>query len=213
MRNDMKLRELLLLIAIVCAATAAAQDYTYSSMKYLLEGEGIETDDISVEKRTKNQISLYGGADYRIQVHENKKLSKFLRKRCFAVKQGDNLYVNCRKLRFHKLKFGGWYAPALQIKKSGNIFFSAVPLGTVAGQKQHGMDVTLAGPIGDAIATSSLVTKRVYYEIDSETGKVSLVDVKRMRELLAATPSLAKEYKAEESDSASITGKYLKQLK
>jgi hypothetical protein len=207
----MKRWELLLFFAI-CYATAAAQDYTYSSLKYFLNNEGIETDDISVEKRTKNQISLYGGADYRIVVHENKKLNKFLKKKCYAVKKSDELYVNCKKLRFHKLKFGGWYAPAMQISSSQNIFFSAVPLGTVAGQRQHNMDVTLAGPIGDAIATSSLVTKRVYYEIDAATGKVSLVDEKRTKELLKSRPELLKQYEKEPSDSAKIVGKYLKQL-
>jgi hypothetical protein len=203
----------LLILLFICCATAGAQSYTYSSLKYFLNREGIETDDISVEKRTRNQISLYGGADYRIQVHENKKLSKYLRKRCFVVEANGELYVNCRKLRYHKLKFGGWYAPALQIASSDNIFFSAVPLGTVAGQKQHGMDVTLGGPIGDAIATSSLVSKRVYYEIDATTGRVELVDVKRMRALLGSDKKLLKEYKKEESDSAKITGKYLKSLR
>ncbi len=197
----------ILYLLILCCASLTAQDYTYSNLKSLLKDDGIETDDICIEKRTKNQISLRGGADYRIQVHENKKLSKYIKKRCYAVKKDTATYVNCKRLKFHKLRFGGWYAPAMVI--DGNVYFRAIPLGTVAGQKQHNMDVTLGGPIGDAIATASLVSKRVYYEIDGVTGKVGLVNSKRLIELLGNREELIKQYKKEESDSANIVEKYL----
>jgi hypothetical protein len=207
----MKSWRLLLILLTTCCASLSAQDYTYSSLKTFLAGEGIETDDISVEKRSKNLMALRGGADFRILVHENKKLSKFLKNRCYAVLKDNRLYINCKKLRFHKLSFGHWYAPAMTVGE--NIYFSAVPLGTVAAQKQHGMEVTLPGPIGDAIASSGLVSKRVYYEIDSATGKVGLVDSKRMLELLNAYPAMQQQFKDENSEAAAVTGKYLSLLK
>ena len=39
--------------------------------------------------------------------------------------------MNCRKLRYKKLRFGAWYAPAVQLGK--NIYFCAMPLGSVIG--------------------------------------------------------------------------------
>ncbi|MCZ4237997.1 hypothetical protein O4H25_14250, partial [Staphylococcus equorum] len=86
--------------------------------------------------------------------------------------------VNCRKLRYKKMRFGAWYAPAMLL--NGNIYFSALPLGSVAAGSSANMSVTLGGQLGDAIAASGQVSKRVYYEIDIVTGKVDFVGKDKM---------------------------------
>ena len=75
------------------------------------------------------------------------------------------------------------------------------------------MDVTLGGVVGDAIAASSLVSKRVYYEIDATTGKIDFVGRDRMCALLDSYPEWKEAYLNENSESAETTGKYLRLLK
>ena len=86
-------------------------------------------------------------------------MCKYLKNRCFAVQVDTLLYVNCKKLRYKRLRFGAWYAPAMWL--NGNIFFYAIPLGSVAASSSVTMDVTLGGTLGDAIAASGLVSKRL----------------------------------------------------
>lgn len=191
----------------------AAQDIVYSNLKDLLayDGDTVTVTTLKIEKRTKNQISLSGGADYKISADDNKSLCKYLKNRCYAVQSDTALYVNCKKLRYKRLRFGSWYAPAMRL--AGNIFFSAIPMGSVAGSSSVTMDVTLGGSVGDAIAASGLVSKRVYYEIDAATGKVDFVGKDRMCVLLESHSELKEEYLKENSESAVTTGKYLQILK
>ena len=133
--------------------------------------------------------------------------------RCLAVRdeKGD-LYLNCRKLRYKKLRFGAWYAPAVQLGKK--IYFCAMPLGSVVGANfVEEDDVKLGGNIGDALAASSLVTKRVCYELNGETGKIEFLDKNKMVELLKKSPELKKAYLKEDSQEAKYTFKYLLELK
>lgn len=76
-----------------------------------------------------------------------------------------------------------WYAPAVQLGK--NIYFCAMPLGSVIGGTfAEEDDVKLGGNVGDALAASSLVTKRVCYELNGETGKIDFVGREKMAQLL-----------------------------
>lgn len=190
----------------------AAQNIIYANLKDYLAEEGDTVAVLKVEKRTRNHLLMTGGADYKISAGAaNQSLDRYLKKRCYAVQIDTCLYVNCKKLRYNKFRFGGWYAPALQL--NDKIYFSAVPLGSVAAGSDATMDVMLGGKFGDAIAASALIFKRVYYEIDSHTGRVDFVDKEKMRLLLAGHPEWLKEYDGENSESAKVTGKYLQKLK
>ncbi|MBP8621796.1 DUF6563 family protein, partial [Bacteroides sp.] len=177
-----------------------AQVVVYSSLKDFAAQRGDTLAAINVEKRAKNQIMLSGGADYKLSVDDNEPLSKYLKKRCFLVKVDSTLYVSCRKLRYKKLQFGAWYAPAMLL--NGSIYFSAIPLGTVAAGSSTNMSVTLGGTLGDAIAASGQVSKRVYYEIDGITGRVDFVGKEKMLHLLTRYPALKEAYIEENSESA-----------
>ena len=70
----------------------------------------------------------------------------------------------------------------------------------------------LRGEVGDAIQASGLVDKRVYYELDVETGRSYFVDKERMRELLSGHPALLQEFEKEISEAAEVMVKYLLRL-
>ena len=107
-----------------------AQQIMYANLKELREEQGDTVTTLQVERRSKNQIYLMGGADYRITAPENSGMSRYLRKRCYAVRVDTALYVNCRKMRYKRYRFGQWYAPAMWV--GGKIYFSAQPVGQAA---------------------------------------------------------------------------------
>ncbi|ADV43099.1 DUF6563 family protein [Bacteroides helcogenes] len=197
---------------LLSALPSFAQQIMYSGLKELMENSGDTVTTLKVEKRSKNQIYLTGGADYRIEAEENPGLCKYLKSRCYAVQIDTVLYVNCRKMRYKHYRFGGWYAPAMWVR--GKIYYCAQPVGQVATSTAAPADATkLGGEVGDAIAASGLVHARVYYELDPETGKSIFVGKDRMKELLDGEPALQEKLLKETSESATVIGKYLRQLK
>lgn len=188
----------------------AAQSIVYSSLKAFLAQEGDTIVGLKVEKRTKNLIVMTGGADYKLSVDNSNAACKYLKNRCYLAKSDGALYINCKRLRYKKLRFGAWYAPALQVK--GNLYFSAMPLGSVAAGSSATMDVMLGGRFGDALAASGQVTKRVYYEIDAATGKVSFVGKDQMLALLNGFPEWETAYLNRNGESAEVIGEYLRLL-
>ena len=186
-----------------------SQNIIYANLKGLMTHVGDTVSVLRVEKRSRNQILLTGGADYRISVGVDESSEQRLKRRCFAVRDSSgNLYLNCRKLRYNKLRFGVWFAPALQL--GDQIYFSAMPLGSAVGSVfANDDDVKLGGHIGDAIAASSLVTKRVCYELDTVTGRVDFVDANKMSALLAPYPDLLEAYVNETNLEDKYSFKYL----
>ena len=208
---DMKTFGLLLSLLLV-PAVCSAQQIMYSNLETLVEGRGDTVTILRVAKRAKNQIYLMGGADYRIEAVGNKGLTRYLRRRCYAVRVDTALYVNCRKMRYKKVRLGGWYPPALQVGR--NVYYCAQPVGQVAASTATPPDaVKLGGEVGNAIAASGLVNERVYYELDTATGRSGFVGRERMSELLAAYPDLQEAVLRETSESADVMGKYLRALK
>ena len=199
-------------LLLLTAMPVTAQQIIYGSAKALAGGKGDTVTTLHVERRTRNQLYLMGGADYRIESSTNQSLSRYLRKRCYAVRIDSTLYVNCRKMRYKRYRLGGWYASALEI--GGHIFYAAQPVGQAATETLTPHDAPkLPGEVGDAIQASGLVNQRVYYELDLETGRSAFVDKERMRELLAEQPELLKEFEEETSEAAEVMGKYLRRLR
>lgn len=184
-----------------------AQNIVYSNLKELLSQEGDTVKTLEVEKRSKNQIVLTGGADYRIVAGDDESMCNYLKKRCYAVRVDSALYINCKRLRYNKLRFGNWYAPVIQINRA--LFFSAMPVGSIAAPSDAAMDVKLGGAIGGALEASGLVTHRVYYVIDGETGKIEFLGKEQMLRLLEKYPQWQEEYLKENSKEAEVTKKYL----
>lgn len=195
---------------LVMLCPCRAQQIMYANMGELLENSGDTVSILKVEKRSKNQIRLMGGADYKISAEENPGMSKYLKSRCYAVRIDSALYVNCRKMRYKRYRFGQWYAPAMRVR--GRIFFSAQPVGQAAAGKVAPADATrLGGEVGDAIAASGLVNLRVVYELNPETGRSEFVGRDRMMELLDGTP-LKEQFEKESSESSEVIERYLRML-
>ena len=111
-------------IAIILSLSVAysfAQQVLFSNLKNLLDIQGDTVTTLHVERRSKNQIYLMGGADFKIEARGNDGLSKYIKRRCYAIQIDSVLYLNCRKMRYKKYRFGAWYAQAL--RAGGRVFY------------------------------------------------------------------------------------------
>lgn len=207
----MKKLSLFLLLSL-CLLPSVAQQILYPNLKALMACSGDTVTILKVEKRSVNQIYLTGGADFRIEAQDNPGLSRYIRSRCYAVQIDSSWFVNCRKMRYKRFRFGQWYAPALWVR--GKLYFSAQPLGQVATGSLTPSDAAkLGGEVGNAIAASGLVHERVYYEIDPETGRSEFVGRDKMLQLLSdSLPALKQQLMQETSESAEVIGRYLKAI-
>lgn len=194
------------------AVPAGAQQVMYSNLKSLVEQRGDTVSILKVEKRSKNQIYLLGGNDYRISAIDNPGMSRYLKSRCYAVQVDSVLYMNCRKMRYKRYRFGHWYAKALYI--AGHVFYAAQPVGQIASSTSTPPDATrLGGEVGNAIHAAGLTNARVYYELDLTTGRSLFVGKERMMQLLEGNPEQQALLQQEQRESAEIIGRYLHQLK
>ncbi len=189
----------------------SAQGVVARSIKDFLAGKCDTVTTLKQERRSKSQVLMTGGADYKFSASETELKPKFLRNRCGIVRYEGKLYVNCKKLRYKKLKFGNWYAPAVVVDSM--IYFVAVPLGSVVAGSES-MDVKLGGTVGDAIAASNQVSRRVCYRLDPQTHVVEFMSCENMAQLLDRHPELLSAYLKEvDNETSFITLKYLEQLR
>lgn len=107
-----------------------AQQIMYANLRELVECDGDTVTTLRVERRSKNQILLMGGGDYRIEAVDNRGLSRYLNRRCYAVRIDTALYVNCRKMRYKRYRFGNCYAATMHV--GDKFYFCAQPVGQAA---------------------------------------------------------------------------------
>lgn len=200
-----------LFVMMFWAITASAQDKMFVNLADLLSDGGDVVTTLNKNKRSKNQIYLSPGADYEIYSAGNKELTKYLKKRTYAVRLSDTLYVNCKHLKYKKYRFGNWYAQGQLIK--GKVYFQAQPLGQIATSTLLPKEGSkLGGTVGNAINASNIDAK-VYYVINAATGEAEFVGKEMMTQLLASQPALLEQFSHEDSERADIIGKYLEQLR
>jgi hypothetical protein len=203
----------MLLLCLVCGLGAlSAQQIMYADLKEYVKHEGDTLTTLRIEKRSRNQRMLTGGAEYRLWIDDNQGLSRYLKKKVMLVQADSTWFVNCKRVRYKRLSFGDWYAPAMKI--ADNFYFRAQPLGSVAAECITDKETTrLGGDVGKAISASGIVNVCVYYVLHVETGKVEFVDREMMTQLLASRPDLLNAYLKENSELADVTEKYLRQLR
>ena len=202
----------ILILLSFCLLQGKAQQVLFSNLKNLLEVRGDTVSTLHVERRSKKQIYLMGGADFKIEARGNEGLSKYIKRRCYAIQVDSILYLNCRKMHYKRYRFGAWYAQALRI--NGHVLYKAQPLGQVASSTMVDEEATkLGGEVGDAINASGMVTQRVYYELDLTTGYSNFVGKERMAELLTGHPQWIEALQKERSEEAAVIERYLLLLK
>lgn len=208
----MKARIILYICLFWMALPCGAQQRIYRTHESLLSQKGELVSGLVIDRRSFSQISLYGGADYHISSETDSRMSEDIKRRFFAVELGGQLYVNMRHMKYKRYRFGSWYAPAFIIR--GHLFFVAQPLGQAATVSiTQGTVTRLGGQVGDAIAASALVTSRVVYEVNPQSGRAEFVGKERAIALLKDRPDLQRMLAKEKKETVDVIFPYLNELK
>ncbi|MCC8187170.1 MAG: hypothetical protein LIP08_06585 [Bacteroides sp.] len=207
----MKYISLIFLFGFFGVNTVIAQSCFYANLSDLYTNTCEEVAKLTIDKRSKLQAASIMGADYKISVPCDKKFNTYLKKKCYAVEQDGSFYINCRRLKYKRFRFGYGYAPAYWI--DGFIYFKAIPVGSVAANSTTSMNVKLGGTVGDAFAASGLTSQRVFYMINPETRKAEFVGKQKIWSLLEGNRELQDQLLQEENESADTLEPYLLAVK
>lgn len=166
--------------------------------------------ELEIERRTKGDIKMNGGNDYKLFKSDKSIPKKTIKKEYYAYSDGDSLYINC----IH-YKIQPWYAPVLSdgkflVIRGGISMIPKIQKEQLDNQAQLGY---MFGAIGGAIQGAKLAMLRFIYVIDKETNQIKTVSSDYLSELLADTPELLTQYEAEqEKADQTLFIKYLSLL-
>ena len=168
----MKLK-ILLLIMLACrhyTLSAQQQAALYAGMEDYNKGECLLAENVEITTRSKNDIKMNGGNDYKIEA-DDYNIKNDLKRFYWFVKQNDTLYLNMKPIMKSK-----WYAKALY-SDTTYIYFRAGN-GEVynPGRGKVLMASAMFGAIGGGFAAASAAKERYDYILDRRSGNVYLAD-------------------------------------
>lgn len=176
---------------------------TWEELKAKTPGETFE---LSMERRTKTDIKMNGGNDYRLTSEDKSVKNKVLKREILAYSTGDSLYINGLPYKLQT-----WYAKVLSEGKY-YVFTAGIPMDKTLQTKEMQQGMAF-GAIGGGIAGASLAMKRFLYILDKETNKVKMIDAAVLSEMLIAYPDLLAQFNSEpEKDEIPTQIEYLKTL-
>lgn len=165
---------------------------------------------LEIERRTKSDIKMNGGNDYKLFKSDKSIKKKTIKKEYYAYSDGDSLYVNC----IH-YKIQPWYAPVLSDGKF-LVIRGGISIDTKTQKEQLENQAQLGymfGAIGGAFQGAKLAMLRFIYVIDKESNQINTVSSDYLKKLLSETPELLVQYEAEkEKVDQKIFVKYLRLL-
>ena len=153
----------------------------------------------------------FGSNDYRLTTG-NDSIDSMLKKKAFAIKKDNELYVNCRKLIHKKVRFKNGYARAWRSDNNDIIFINGAT-GKEAQLWQTSSQM-LAGSGSNFTYSSNQIRHRVCYIIpDGNNGKkyieANLIDDAQMDKLIYGHDDLHIEYYSEERMSDRLLAKHV----
>lgn len=147
-----------------------------------------------IEKRTRTDIAMNGGNDYKLVSIDKTIRRKGLKKEIFAYSTGDSLYINCSKY-----KLQNWYAKVISDGRY-LVFTAGIPMDPAKQSKKLKEDIyfsTQFGAVAGAFAGAELALMRFLYIIDTKTNEVKMVDPAVMNDVLQYYPDLYLKYNTE----------------
>ena len=192
----MRRTTLLTVLFLLTAATAFGQCRYCKSYEDFLEDKWESLDTVYCKKHSKGHQIMWGGNDYTLKSGD-KETDELLKWRAFAVKQGDEIYVNCRNLRYQNMKFGKGYCKAAGLNENDLIIVNAlltrnempmiipvfVPGGSLGGSIATAAAAgaaagAVAGALSGAAAANKQLKNKVCYILTSGANEKGRYDIK-----------------------------------
>ncbi|WP_276165784.1 DUF6563 family protein [Zobellia alginiliquefaciens] len=175
--------------------------------------------ELIVEKRSKSDIKMSGGNDYRL-ISEDKSVSKKdIRKHILAYSNNDTLFINCTKYKLQNR-----YAP---VRNNGRFLLFTAGIAQDTNTYNYQIEETKTatfwsdfGAIGGGIQGIKLALLRFPYLLDTKNNTVTYLNTFALRKLLADHDlALLQKYDEEkksiaddEKEKALLTIKYVQSL-
>lgn len=203
----------LILGFITVISFGQATDYpkgVYMSFAEILSKSPSVSVELEIERRTKGDIKMNGGNDYKLFKSDKSIKKKTIKNKYYAYSDGDSLYINC----IH-YKIQPWYTPVLS---DGRFFVirGGISIDTKTQKEQLDNQAQLGymfGAIGGAFQGAKLAMLRFIYVIDKESNQITTVSSDYLKKLLSETPELLTQYEAEDEQlDQKIFVKYLRLL-
>ncbi|TVZ26908.1 hypothetical protein JM83_1907 [Gillisia sp. Hel_I_86] len=177
---------------------------SYMSLEELKAKTPSKNFDLTIERRTKSDIKMNGGNNYKLISADKSIKRKVLKKEIVAHSTGDSIFING-----WPYKLQTWYSKIISDGKYF-VFTAGIPMNKTMQTKEMQSGMAF-GAIGGGSAGASLAMKRFLYLLDKETNKIRMIDREVMTELLTEYPELLDEYNLErEKDEIPTQIEYLK---
>lgn len=205
------MKKLLFIAAIIsfftCQMQAQQEKYpkgAYMSFEEIVNKTPSKQMDLQVIKRSKMDIKMVGGNDYKLHTEDKSIRKSVLRKEVLAYSTGDTLFLNCLPYKVQPQ-----YAKAIS---DGN--YLVIKAGLSSNQKEYKEQMQVAamfGGIGGALAGAQMALLRFVYAIDKKNNQIIRITEKSMKEILGQKPELLNQYGAEaNTDNEEVLIKYLR---
>ena len=189
------MRKIILILAVLLISfSVTSQEFypkgSYLSFEELKAKTPSENFDLTIERRTKSDIKMNGGNDYKLISADKSIKRKVLKREIVAYSTGDSLFINGLPYKLQT-----WYSKIISDGKYF-VFTAGIPMDKTMQTKE--MQAGMAfGAIGGGIAGASLAMKRFLYILEKETNKIIMIDTEVMTELLTEYPELLDKYNLE----------------
>lgn len=205
------MKEITLILAVLLISfSATSQEFypkgSYMSFEELKAKTPSENFDLTIERRTKSDIKMNGGNDYKLISADKSIKRKVLKSEILAYSNGDSIFINALPYKLQT-----WYTKIISDGKYF-VFTAGIPMEKTMQTKEMQLGIAF-GAIGGGIAGASLAMKRFLYILDKETNKVIMINTEVMTKLLTEYPELLDQYNSEsEKDEIPTQIEYLKIL-
>lgn len=196
-----------LLILFGFQANAQQQKYpkgAYMSFEEIVKKTPSQQLDLTIEKRTKGDIKMVGGNDYKLTTEDKSIEKKMLKTELWGYSAGDTLYINC-----FQYKVQPWYACVVSDGK-----YLIIRAGLSQNQDLYKKQMKMAvlfGAMGGAFAGAKMALMRFVYTIDKSTNSLKMINSEALKELLADRKDILAQYEQEPNkEDDQILIKYLK---
>ena len=170
---------LLLVFSINTFGQTKYQKGIYLSFEEIIQNKPSANYNVELEKRTEGEIKMNGGNDYQLNALDKSTNRSQLKKEVEAYSDGENLYINCKKLKLYS-----WYSKVLSDKKYF-VFSGALP----ENYKDYGIELSelsnMFGAVGGALSGMKLALLRFPYILDKTNQKLTLVSSKNINEIFS----------------------------
>ena len=184
MQQNLKQSVLTLALLLFTTATVCGKCQYCNSYEDFLADKWTSLDTVYCSIHSMGHQIMWGVSNYKLKTGD--KYTDKLLNTAFAVMQADTLYVNCRNLRYEKMRFGKGYCKAARIGEhnlllagklaskeaqydasSGVIMAAGMVGGVMGGVVGAAVAGGIAGGIGGATSANKLLKNEVCYLITS----------------------------------------------